>query len=114
MSSVFAWNVLKKTALFGHVKVLWTIENVIYKAKSSSLTGRIWHLFSFQAISLYFCKRRGLKRKWWKRRTPGSADAHTKELPSGWYPGVWQLNIKKAAESFEIALFFCQEICFIL
>ena len=30
------------------------------------------------------------------------------------YTGVWQLNLKKIAESFETALFFCQEICFIL
>ncbi len=29
-------------------------------------------------------------------------------------PGSLTVNLKKAAESFEIALFFCQEICFII
>ena len=28
--------------------------------------------------------------------------------------GSLTVNLKKAAESFEIALFFCQEICFII
>ena len=46
-------------ALFGHDKNSLTIEDVIYTAKSSSLTGRILHLFSFWLISLLFSKENG-------------------------------------------------------
>lgn len=35
-------------------------------------------------------------------------------LVHGAMDGSLTVNLKKAAESFEIALFFCQEICFII